>query len=68
MRDFTKLERYSDADLLKAAVILADVYRSVDLAHLLLIAYDARRGTALAPRYHEAMLGKPLNPLFLNVA
>jgi hypothetical protein len=49
-------------------VILADVYRSVDLAHLLLIAYDARRGTALAPRYHEAMLGKPLNPLFLNVA
>jgi hypothetical protein len=51
VRDFTRLETYSDDELLKAAAILDVVYRSYDLAGLLLTEYDRRAKTALWQAY-----------------
>jgi FkbM family methyltransferase len=42
VRDFTRLDGYSDDDLLQAAAILDAVYCSYDLTGLLLIEYDRR--------------------------
>jgi FkbM family methyltransferase len=51
VRDFSRLERFGDAELLEAAVILHEVYFSYDLAAYLLREYDRRRATELANRY-----------------
>lgn len=44
-RDFTRLDRYGDLDLMKAATILNDVYLSYDLAFVLLRELDQRTGS-----------------------
>jgi FkbM family methyltransferase len=68
VKDFSKLERYSDAQLLKAAVILHTVYHSHDLTHLLLAAYDQRTGAGTAGRFFAALRGiKDLPIAFMNV-
>jgi len=51
VRDFTRLEAYGDDQLLKAAAILDVVYRSYDLAGLLLTEYDRRAKTSLWQAY-----------------
>lgn len=51
IKDITRLDRLSSEQLLKTAVILHEVYLSIDVAHLVLKAYDARAGTDLATRY-----------------
>src|SRR5262249_48628134 len=51
VKDFTRLDAYSDDGLLKAAAILDMIYGSYDLAGLLLIEYDRRSKTALWPAY-----------------
>ena len=56
VRDFSRLDTFNDDQLIKAAVILIEVYRSHDLAHLLLVEYDRRRQTQIAPRLHRAVL------------
>lgn len=48
IKDLTRLDALAPDQLLKLAVILNDVYRSVDAAHLFLAAHDRREGTALA--------------------
>lgn len=51
VKDFTRLERLGDGQLLAMARILHDCYGSIDLVLRLLNEHDARRGTALGPGY-----------------
>ena len=51
VRDFSRLDRYSDEELIKAATILHVVYRSYDLAGLYLRELDRRQGSSLWGRY-----------------
>jgi FkbM family methyltransferase len=52
IKDITRLDRLRPVQLLKLAIILHDVYKSVDVAHLVLQAYDRASHAALAPKYH----------------
>ncbi len=68
VRDFTKPDGFSDADLLKAAAILNDVYRSVDLVYLLLREHDRRNDGGLGDRYVAAIKELDELPLlFMNI-
>jgi FkbM family methyltransferase len=51
VKDFTRLERLSEPQLLVMAAILHDCYRSFDLVMRLLTEHDARAGTQLAADY-----------------
>ena len=62
VRDFTRLERYSSDQLLRAALVLNDVYQSIDLVHLLLVEHDRRRRGGLAARYIAALQKLPAVP------
>jgi hypothetical protein len=55
IKDVTRLDRLPPVQLLKLAIILGEVYKSFDVAHLALQAYDRASSTALAPTY-EAFL------------
>lgn len=55
VRGFTDLSAYSADQLLKAAVVLHDVYCSYDLVNLFLTAHDQARETALAEDYMQAI-------------
>lgn len=55
VRDPSRLERWSDADLLRAATILHDVYHSYDLVNLLLAEHDRRAGSEHAARYRTML-------------
>lgn len=55
VRDFTRLGVLSGPKLLKGAVVLHDIYRSYDLALLLLQEQDRRAGTAYASAYARAL-------------
>jgi len=59
VRDFSRLERYADDELLRAALILADVYASVDLVHLLLAEHDRRNHGGLAHKWLQALRTTP---------
>lgn len=56
VRDVTALDTVTPEKLLVLAVILHEVYRSVDLCHLVLVQHDRATGTDLAPRYLERLL------------
>ncbi len=51
VRDFMALEKLSEKQLLKMAIILHEAYNSCDLVHLCLQARDAKTGDNLADRY-----------------
>jgi hypothetical protein len=51
IKDITRLDRLRPVQLLKLAIILHDVYKSVDVAHLVLEAYDRVSHTGMAPKY-----------------
>jgi len=51
VRDFMKLDRLTDGQLLRFAVILHDCYRSYDLVLLLLAEHDRRCGSRHGARY-----------------
>lgn len=59
VRDFSKLEKFSDDQLLKCAAILTEAYQSHDLVHHLLREYDRRRQTRLAERFGREVLSAP---------
>jgi FkbM family methyltransferase len=59
VRDFSKLDRFNDEQLLKSAAILSEVYFSHDLVSFLLREYDGRRKTQLAQRYAQTVLSQP---------
>ncbi len=49
VRDISRLDRWSDDDLLKGALLLHDLYLSYDLVLVLLTAHDRRQALAGAP-------------------
>tara|TARA_B110000444_G_scaffold260253_1_gene306545 strand:- start:2086 stop:2934 length:849 start_codon:yes stop_codon:yes gene_type:complete len=51
IRDFTKYDKTHPDRLLKSAIILHDLYQSLDMVYQLLIAFDRRRRTNLAAKY-----------------
>jgi FkbM family methyltransferase len=55
IKDFTRLERLSDRQLLAMATIMHDCYQSYDLVLNLLIEYDARKGTKLGESYFSGL-------------
>lgn len=57
VRDFTKLNILTPQQLLKMAVIMHDVYHSLDLAHLVLQEYDRQKQTRLAQAYLARLTG-----------
>src|SRR5581483_5358136 len=59
VRDFSKLDRFSDEQLIKSAAILLGAYHSHDLVHYLLREYDRRRKTSVAQRYAKTILAQP---------
>jgi FkbM family methyltransferase len=67
VRDFSTLGTWSDDQLLKAAAILYEPYRSHDLVHRLLAEYDRRRRSAHAAAFIQtlASLG-PIQTFYLN--
>jgi hypothetical protein len=68
VRDFAALAGYSDDQLLKAALVLNEVYHSFDLALLLLAEHDRRRATTYGAVFHQALQTAPvLHPEFLNL-
>jgi len=67
VRDFADLGRYADDDLLKAALILDEVYRSYDLVARLLLEYDRRRRSGLAGRYMAELARAERRTLVLNL-
>lgn len=62
VRDFTRLDRLSDRQLLKLAALLHQIYHSMDLALLVLREYDRRRGGHLGRNYGQ-YLATPRAPL-----
>jgi FkbM family methyltransferase len=68
IKDFTCLEKLPADMLLKTAVVLHDVYVSIDMVALVLRAYDAKAGTALCDTYMARIASSPnLEYSFLNV-
>jgi FkbM family methyltransferase len=67
VRDFSRLERYGDDDLIKAAVILDEVYRSYDLAAHLIGEYDRRRAAWLRSQYVAELERAPLSTMVVNL-
>lgn len=57
VRDFTRLELFTDDELLRLALILNDCYSSYDLVLLLLTEYDRRAGSAHGVTYRRDGLG-----------
>jgi len=60
VRDFSRLERYTDEGLLRAAAILDVVYGSYDLAAYLLAEHDRRKATLLFERYATSLPDRAL--------
>lgn len=65
VRNFVDLAKYQDEALLKAALVLHDVYMSYDLANLLLREHDRRVGSDWAVRYHARLKAAPELPRLL---
>lgn len=63
VRDFSRLDTFKDDGLLKAALVLHDVYTSFDLVHLLLKEHDRRNGGTYAQQYWEKISSGPLPPV-----
>ncbi len=54
----TRLESLEPSALIKLAVLLHEIYRSLDLCHLVLAAHDRRCGTSYAQRYIGLLRGE----------
>jgi hypothetical protein len=68
VRDYINLSTFSDEQLLKASVILNDVYRSYDIVVRLLTEYDKRCATDLKTKYMNVLAGhENLNLLYMNL-
>jgi FkbM family methyltransferase len=59
VRDFMRLELLSEAKLKKLALLVHDLYQSVDLCHLVLEELDRRGAEQWAPRYLQRLTGAP---------
>jgi FkbM family methyltransferase len=59
VRDFTRLDGIEPAGLLKLAMLLHELYGSIDLCHRVLSAHDQKTGQSLAAKYMERLLRPP---------
>jgi FkbM family methyltransferase len=66
VRDFSRLDRFTDEQLLKCAGILYEPYNSHDLVHHLLCEHDRRRNTQLAPRFANLVRSSNLRTDYLT--
>ena len=66
VRDFTDFSRWSLDDLLKAALILTDVYNSYDLALLYLREHDLRTKGDLSKKYASMLSQTEIDRLYFN--
>ncbi len=66
VRDYTRLDRWSDDDLLKGAAICDRVIASHDLALHLLLEWDRRNAGSTAAAYVETLRRTGAEPLYLN--
>ena len=55
VRDFMSLDKLSDGQLIKLAVVLHENYGSYDLAAFALWALDRRSGSSIQPRYVQRL-------------
>lgn len=60
VRDWMALDRLDEVKLMKYAVLVHDVVRAYDLAHLVLTELDRKTGAKLAGRYLERLMSGPL--------
>lgn len=68
VRDPSRLERWSDPDLLRGATLLHDLYHSYDLVNRLLAEHDRRAGSEHAVRYRTMLQGEGSVPVsFITV-
>jgi FkbM family methyltransferase len=68
VRDFTQFSSIPDAQLLKAATILHEVYLSYDLVLFIFSELDGRNGNGIAERYKNALQKFPPGQrLFMNL-
>jgi FkbM family methyltransferase len=68
VRDFSQLGRFTDEELLRAAVILHEVYFSYDVALHCLREYDRRTSSDLANRYSSKVFQQDNLPtLYMNL-
>lgn len=68
VRDFTRFDRFTPAQLIVGAVILHDIYLSYDLAHLFLYAHDFATGSGFAAPYRDRLGDIAAHPrLFGNI-
>lgn len=58
-RDFMRLGELSEPKLMKLALLLHDLYESLDLCHVVLAELDRRSGQKWAPRYLARLTGVP---------
>jgi FkbM family methyltransferase len=61
VKDFTRLDRLSDRQLLAMATIMHDCYQSYDLVLLLLTEHDARNKTQLAAAYLSGLTNQTVS-------
>jgi len=67
VRDFTRLDRLGDRQLLKLAALLHQIYQSMDLALLVLREYDRRKGGHLGHSYGRYLATpRAPSPLYLT--
>ncbi len=67
IRDFSKIGKFSDIELLKTLLILHDMYDSYDLCHFLLKEYDNRMKTDFSKKYSSLVLKSDLELKFMNL-
>jgi FkbM family methyltransferase len=60
--DLTRLERIEPDMLLKLAALLHEVYGSLDLCHVVLVAHDQQCATSYAAQYFERLTNPRQNP------
>lgn len=60
VRDFSNLKSYTDEQLVKAALVLHEIFISYDLVLFLLKEFDERRNTHLAANYMTAIQEHPI--------
>ena len=67
IRDFSYLNELDSNSLLKMAVLLFDLYTSVDLSASILAEYDNRKNTQLQDIFLETISKKGVNTSFISI-
>ena len=68
VRDFSKLDKFSDEDLLKISLFLHEIYNSYDLCYYFLREYDQRNKLKLSEIYRKHISSETkLNLKFMNL-